>query len=135
LEKSGTKDKMPSNYHLEAARSFYHSTAKKFSATDWGNILYLYDVQLRMYYSPMLALNRIIAYEKVNGPEKAMEELRALQQKTDLTHRELYHAIQATLFGQLNRVDDQKKALEKAICLSENTLVQQHYEKKLALIL
>lgn len=134
LEKSGTKDKMPSNYHLEAARSFYHSTAKDFSTTDWKSILYLYDVQLKMYHSPMLALNRIVAYEKVNGAKRAMEELESLQQKSDLSDHELYHAIRAELLGQLGRFDEQKKALQKAISLSENDLVQKHYEKKLALI-
>lgn len=134
LKKAGTKGRIPSNYHLEAARSFYHSTAKDFSTTDWESILYLYDVQLKMYHSPMLALNRIVAYEKVNGAKRAMEALESLQQKSDLSDHELYHAIRAELLGQLKRYDEQKGALQKAIALSKNNLVQKHYEKKLALI-
>ncbi|MCB0373788.1 MAG: hypothetical protein KDD31_12315, partial [Muricauda sp.] len=114
--------------------SFYYSTAKNFATTDWKSILYLYDVQLKMYHSPMLALNRIVAYEKVNGAKRAMEELESLQQKRELSDHELYHAIRAELLGQLERFDEQKKALQKAIALSENDLVQKHYEKKLALI-
>ena len=134
LENAGTKDRMPSNYHLEAARSFYHSTANDFASTDWGNVLYLYDVQLKMHYSPILALNRLVAYEKVKGAVKAMEELMALEQKADLKDKELYYAIKAELFSQLQQLEAQKKALKKAISLSGNMVVKKHYEKKLALI-
>ncbi|MEO1487375.1 MAG: sigma-70 family RNA polymerase sigma factor, partial [Bacteroidota bacterium] len=58
LERAGDNDMMPSQYHLEAARSFYHSTAKRFEETDWKNILQLYDYQLKQQFSPMIALNR-----------------------------------------------------------------------------
>ena len=62
LENAGTPNKNPSTYHLEAARSYYHCSAETFQKTDWKSILYLYDVQLRMQYTPMLALNRIVPF-------------------------------------------------------------------------
>ena len=63
----------PSDYHLQAAISYYHCIAPTYEETQWEQILNLYDLQLDRMYSPALALNRIIAYSKVAGPESALQ--------------------------------------------------------------
>lgn len=131
LERAGTHDRTPSKYHLEAARSYYHSTAKSFVETDWKNILYLYDLQLKLEPSPMVALHRIVAFAKIHGAEKALGELRQLEQKNDFTDQALYHAIKAELYFDLGKTKEQRAALEKAIALTENELVKAHYQKKM----
>ncbi|THV61105.1 sigma-70 family RNA polymerase sigma factor [Flagellimonas alvinocaridis] len=131
LENAGTKDGTPSKYHLEAARSYYHSTSKTFGETDWKNILYLYDLQLKLEPSPMVALHRIIAFTKIHGAEKAFGELEQLEQKSDFANQALFHAIKAELWSDLGKPDQQKAALEKAISLTENELVKNHYWKKM----
>ena len=130
LENAGTEDGMPSNYHLEAARSYYHSKAKKFSETDWKSILYLYDTQLQLYFSPMVALNRIVPYAKIHGAKEALDELENLAKKTDFTATGLYYAIKAELLMKTNSMQDYAKTLHKAIELSENELVKNHLKKK-----
>ncbi|MFC4221548.1 RNA polymerase sigma factor [Flagellimonas marina] len=131
LENAGTLDRTPSDYHLEAARSYYHSMAKTFVETDWKSILYLYDVQLKRFYSPMLALNRIIPFAKVYGAKKGLIELENLESKHDFKEQGLFHAIKAELFGELDHVDAQQSALKKAIACTENELVKRHYKNKL----
>ncbi len=133
LENAGTLDRTPSDYHLEAARSYYHSIAKSFAETDWNGILYLYDVQLKLYYSPMVALNRIIPFAKLHGAKKGLAELEALGKRRSFENQGLYHAIKAELQSKLNRPEKQQAALKKAIALSENELVKRHYQKKMSL--
>ncbi|MEL6975949.1 MAG: sigma-70 family RNA polymerase sigma factor [Bacteroidota bacterium] len=130
LECAGDDDMMPSQYHLEAARSFYHSTAKRFEETDWKNILQLYDFQLKQQFSPMIALNRIVPFEKVHGAEKALKALNELSQKTDFEDSGLFYAIKAGLLRTLQK-KSYESTLEKAIALTENELVKQYLRTKL----
>ncbi|MEM6895536.1 MAG: sigma-70 family RNA polymerase sigma factor [Bacteroidota bacterium] len=130
LERAGDNDMMPSQYHLEAARSFYHSTAKRFEETDWKNILQLYDFQLKQQFSPMIALNRIVPFEKVHGAEKALKALNELTQKTDFEDSGLFYAIKADLLKTLQK-KSYESTLEKAIALTENELVKQYLRTKL----
>nr|WP_299382456.1 sigma-70 family RNA polymerase sigma factor [Allomuricauda sp.] len=129
LEGAGTLDKTPSNYHLEAARSYYHCAAKTYTETDWKNILYLYDVQLRQQYSPMLALNRIVPFAKIHGADVGLKELELLADKTNVATTGLYHAIKAE-FQKEQGDDAYQHTLQKAIDLSENELVKKHLERK-----
>ena len=131
LENAGTPDRKPSNYHLEAARSYYHSIARTFEETDWKSILYLYDVQLRLQYSPMVALNRIVPLAKVKGAEKAMVELELLKEKSAFDQSGLFYAIKAELWSELNDLQKHKSSLQKAIDFTENDLVKKHYKKKM----
>ncbi len=130
LENAGTTDRLPSMYHLEAARSYYHCIAKNFEDTDWKNILYLYDVQLRQQYSPMVALNRIVAYEKVHGPKEALKVINTLEKESGFKETGLFFAIKAEL---LKKLDDQnyRPTLQKAIDLTDNDLVKRYLLTKL----
>ncbi|MGW9684762.1 RNA polymerase sigma factor [Flagellimonas sp. 2504JD1-5] len=130
LESSGTEDKLPSIYHLEAARSFYHCEAKSFQKTDWKSILYLYDLQLKQQYSSMLALNRIVAFAKIHGAEKALEMLNALGSNSEMNKMGLFYAIKAELLLELEHAD-YNAILKKAIDLTDNELVKKHLQKKL----
>lgn len=130
LESAGTLDKTPSNYHLEAARSYYHCAAKSFDQTDWKSMLYLYDLQLQRQYVPMVALNRIVPFSKIHGAEMGLKELGILEQKTNFSSSGLFYAIKADLLKDLGDVEF-RTTLKKAIGLTENTLVKQHLKQKL----
>ncbi|WP_055395421.1 RNA polymerase sigma factor [Flagellimonas eckloniae] len=134
LENSGTENRLPSNYHLEAARSYYHCVAETFLETDWKSILELYDIQLKAQYSPMLALNRIVSFEKLHGSKKALLELNNLANRTDFSKSGLYYAIKAELLFELKH-SDYTGTLKKAIEFTENKLVRKHLQKKLVLFL
>lgn len=131
LENSGTDAKLPSNYHLEAAVSYYHCTARTYGETDWKSILHLYDLHLQRQFSPMVALNRIVAYQKVEGAKKALLQLKALQKKSDYETIALFHAIKAEVLYELGRKKAHESALQNAISLTDNELMRRHLEKKL----
>ena len=130
LEQADTTTKFPSNYHLEAAVSYYHSSAKSFEATDWESILKCYDLLLRNQYSPMVALNRILPYGKVHGAQKALVSLQQLEKTSDFSSNALFYAIKAELEHEVGTVTF-KKTLEQAIQLSTNELVKAHLKRKL----
>nr|WP_299071175.1 sigma-70 family RNA polymerase sigma factor [uncultured Allomuricauda sp.] len=132
LERSGTEDKLPSSYHLEAARSYYHCVAKTFKKTDWKSILELYDIQLRSQYSPMLALNRIVSFAKVHGATEGLKELKSLEQKTDFGITSLFYAIKAELLLETSNTKHYRTTLQKAIDFAENELVKKHLMQKLS---
>ncbi|WP_411029536.1 RNA polymerase sigma factor [Spongiimicrobium sp. 3-5] len=131
LESSGTLDNQPSNYHLEAAVSYYHCMAKSFETTDWKNILRLYNLQLQRQYSPVVLLNRVVPYYKVHGAKKALLELE--NSNMDLTEvpNGLYYAIKAELVYSLQDWEAAKDALKQAIGLTKNELEKKHLQKKL----
>lgn len=129
LKNSGIDEKLPSNYHLEAAVAYYHSTAKHYTDTDWKSILHLYNLQLKTQYSPMAALNRIVPYTKVNGAEKALAELQLLEQKSKFENMGLYYAIKAELLADTGK--SYKTDLKKALALTKNELVKRHLERKI----
>lgn len=131
LENSETVNSRASNYHLEAARSYYHCVAKTFEDTDWKSILKLYDIQLQKQSSQIIELNRIVAYHKVYGAKKALKELSALENSWDLQLSCLYHAIKAALFFDVKNLESAKEALERAIKLSKNQLETAFWLEKL----
>ena len=131
LEKSGTKARQPSNYHLEAAVSYYHCVAGSFKDTDWKSILRLYDLQLERQYSPVVQLNRIIPYYKVHGAKKALKALQQYKLGPYFRESKLYHAIRAELLTQMHSYDKAKEALRSAIALTNNKLEKKHWAKKL----
>ncbi|MGB5819121.1 MAG: sigma-70 family RNA polymerase sigma factor [Saonia sp.] len=131
LEHSGTTDSQPSNYHLEAAVSFYHCTAPSFESTDWKSILRLYDLQLQKQYSPIVQLNRVVPYFKIYGAIKALEEIKKIEKQPHFTPNGLYYAIKAEILSQGKDKEGAKKAIKVAIENTKNELEKKHMEKKL----
>lgn len=119
-----------SDYHLQAAISYYHCVAPTYQDTQWDQIVGLYDLQLQKMYSPVLALNRIIAYSKVAGAETAFEELERFEKKLPFNENTLFYATKAMLLEQLDRKEKAIASLEKAIQLCGNTMEKAHLIKK-----
>ena len=130
LQQAEMEDQIPSHYHLEAARSYYHSTASTFEETDWKRLLYLYDVQVKQQFTPMVALNRLVPYAKVHGPNEALKELRELEATSDFSSVGLFYAIQADFLKELGD-SKYKSVLLKAIEYSDNELVKKYLQTKM----
>jgi len=131
LENAGKGTRQPSNYHLEAAASYYHCVAKTFRETNWKRILHLYDLQLKRQYSPFVALNRIIPFYMEYGADKAFKELKQYELSLYFKANKLYYAILAELYTQMNHSKEAVRALESAIDLTNNELEKKHLNKKL----
>ena len=93
-----------------------HSDAPSVAATDWGQIVQLYDQLLALQPSPIVALNRAVAVAEVDGPEAAL----ALVEDLDLDRYHLFHAIRADLLRRLGRDAQAALAYDAAIARSEN---------------
>jgi RNA polymerase sigma-70 factor (ECF subfamily) len=106
----------PGPYQLQAAIHTVHSDAPSAAATDWRQILHLYDQLLSLAPSPVVALNRAVAVAEVEGPEQALAALKGL----DLGSYHMFHAIRADLLRRLGRNAEAAQAYDAAIARTEN---------------
>ncbi len=106
----------PGPYQVQAAISAVHSDAPSAAATDWRQILQLYDQLLSLAPTPVAALNRAVAVAEVAGPGAAL----ILVDGLDLGGYHLFHAIRADLLRRLGRTADAALAYEAAIALTQN---------------
>jgi RNA polymerase sigma-70 factor (ECF subfamily) len=107
----------PGPYQVQAAINAVHSDAPTVAATDWGQIVQLYDQLLSLDPSPIVALNRAVAVAEVDGPGAALTLVDGL----DLGGYHLFHAIRANLLRRLGRDAEAALAYEAAIARTENT--------------
>jgi len=106
----------PGPYQIQAAINAVHSDAPVADATDWDQILRLYDQLLAIAPSPVVALNRAVAVAEVEGPAAAL----ALVDSLDLGGYYLFHAIRADLLRRLGRDTEADTAYATAIDLTGN---------------
>jgi RNA polymerase sigma-70 factor, ECF subfamily len=106
----------PGPYQIQAAINAVHSDARTADATDWRQILQLYNQLQALVPSPVVALNRSVAVAEVEGPGAAL----ALVNGLDLGQYHLFHAIRADLLRRLGRPLDAAAAYDAAIARSEN---------------
>ena len=107
----------PGPYQLQAAINAVHSDASVATATDWRQILQLYDQLLACSPRPVVALNRAVALAEVEGPGAALAILDDLQ----LDGYYLFHAVRADLLRRLDRAAEAARAYDAAIARSTNT--------------
>ncbi|MFF3459300.1 RNA polymerase sigma factor [Streptomyces sp. NPDC002730] len=107
----------PGPYQIQAAINAVHSDASVAAATDWSQILRLYDQLLALAPSPVVALNRAVAVAEVEGPGAGL----ALVDSLDLGGFHLFHAIRADLLRRLGRDSEAALAYEAAIARTENS--------------
>jgi len=116
----------PGPYQIQAAINAVHSDAPRAEATDWRQIVALYDQHLASAPSPVVALNRAVAVAEVEGPEAAL----ALVEGLDLGGYRLYHAIRADLLRRVGRRAEASLAYGAAIALTENEAERDFLERR-----
>ncbi len=116
----------PGPYQIQAAINAVHSDAADAAATDWRQIVQLYDRLLASAPTPMAALNRAVAVAEVDGPAAAL----GLVDGLDLAHTHLFHAIRADLLRRLGRHDEAVAAYEHAIARSVNDAERSFLERR-----
>jgi RNA polymerase sigma-70 factor (ECF subfamily) len=111
LVRSCLQRNRPGPYQIQAAISAVHSDAPTADATDWRQILQLYDQLMAMAPSPVVALNRAVALAEVEGPAAALR----LVDELDLGRYYLFHAVRADLLRRLGRRADAARAYDAAL--------------------
>jgi RNA polymerase sigma-70 factor (ECF subfamily) len=113
-------------YPLMAAIAATHATAPRFEATDWAQILALYDQLIAIWPSPIVALNRAIALGQGRGPATGLAALDALAAEPQLAGYHYLPAARAEYLRQLHRLDEARLAYDEALLLAGNTTERDH---------
>jgi RNA polymerase sigma-70 factor (ECF subfamily) len=116
----------PGPYQIQAAIQAVHSDAPTAAATDWTQILQLYDQLQALAPGPVVALNRAVAVAEVDGPQAALDLVDAVE----ATEGHLHHAIRADLLRRLGRHDEAARAYEDAEARCQNTVERRFLEHR-----
>ena len=106
----------PGPYQIQAAINAVHSSASTAAATDWSQIVQLYDQLLALTPTPVVALNRAVAVAELDGPGQALAQVDDL----DLDGYYLFHAVRADLLRRLGRDAEAVRAYDEAIARTDN---------------
>jgi RNA polymerase sigma-70 factor (ECF subfamily) len=106
----------PGPYQLQAAIQAVHGAADSIDATDWPQIVTIYNQLISVMPTPVVALNRAIAVAEVEGPGPALVMIDAIA--PDLENYHLMHAARGTILRRLGRRKDARAAFERAADLA-----------------
>jgi len=119
-------------YALQAAIAAVHAEAPSADATDWNEIVGLYDVLLRAEPSPVIELNRAVAVAMRDGPEPGLELVDAILARGELADYHLAHATRADLCRRLGRSGEARIAYERAMSLARQEPERRFLARRLA---
>lgn len=119
-------------YTLQAAIAAVHSEARDAAATDWAQIVGLYEALLRIDPSPIIALNRAVAVAMRDGAAAGLPLIDALLARGELADYRLAHAARADLCRRLGKTADARAAYERALALTQQEPERRFLERRLA---
>ena len=119
-------------YTLQAAISAVHTAAPHAAATDWAEIVGLYDLLMRVEPSPIVELNRAVAVAMRDGPQAGLTLIDAILARGELTEYRLAHAAQADLCRRLGKITEARIAYERALALTQLGPERRFLERRLA---
>jgi RNA polymerase sigma-70 factor (ECF subfamily) len=109
-----------------------HAEAPSGTATDWTQIVGLYDVLIRAEPSPVVELNRAVAVAMRDGPAAGLSLIDAILTRGDLGNYHLAHAARADLCRRLGQTAEARASYEKALSLTEQEPERRFLERRLA---
>jgi len=119
-------------YMIQAAIAGVHAEAPTAAATDWAEIVGLYDVLLRQDSSPVIELNRAVAVAMRDGPEAGLVLIDAILDRGHLLDYRLAHAARAELCRRLGRTAEARASFERALALARQEPERRFLERRLA---
>ena len=120
----------PGPYQIQAAINAVHTDARTAAATDWAQVLALYDQLLAIAPTDVVRLNRAVAVAELLGPEEAL----ALVDDLDLQGYSALHVVRGDLLERLGRDAEAVEAFERAITLTENATAREHLRGRLTML-
>ena len=106
-------------YTLQAAIAAVHAEARSTAATDWRQIVALYDQLVRIHPSPVAHLNRAVALAMRDGPEAGLAHIEAVLGHGELQNYPLAHSAQADMLRRLGRTAKARACYERALALTQ----------------
>ena len=119
-------------YTIQAAISAVHAEAPTASATDWAEIVGLYDALLRTDASPVIELNRAVAVAMRDGPAAGLALVERILDRGDLLDYRLAHAARADLCRRVGRTADARASYERALAMTRQEPERRFLERRIA---
>jgi RNA polymerase sigma-70 factor (ECF subfamily) len=137
LAARGADDRRPSGgpigpYTIQAAIAAVHAGARDAAATDWAEIVGLYDALCRADASPVIALNRAVAVAMRDGPAAGLAIIDGILERGDLADYRPAHAARAELCRRVGRTADARVSFERALALARQEPERRFLERRLA---
>jgi RNA polymerase sigma-70 factor (ECF subfamily) len=115
-----------------AAIAAVHAQAPSWDATDWREIVGLYDLLVQIWPSPVVALNHAVAIGLAEGPEAGLAALDALGTDPLLATYSYLASARADFLRKLDRTGEAREAYEEALLLSENVVERVFLQERIA---
>jgi len=132
LAKLSTSRETIGPYAIQAAIAAVHARAAESAATDWPQIVALYDLLFLAVASPVIELNRAVAVAMRDGPAAGIELIDVILARGDLADYHLAHSARADLCRRLGRVADARTSYERALALTLQDPERRFLERRLA---
>jgi RNA polymerase sigma-70 factor (ECF subfamily) len=133
--KYGEKSSRFGAYTLQAAIAAVHAEAESAAATDWRQIVALYDQLLRIQPSPVVQLNRAVAIAMRDGPEAGLAQIDAALDHGELANYYLAHSARADMYRRLGRRSEARSSYEKALALTQQEPERQFLQERIRQLL
>ena len=130
LEKA-LKSRRFGSYTLQAAIAAVHVEAESVAATDWRQIVALYDQLVRIQPSPVVQLNRAVAIAMRDGPEAGLTHIDAVLEHGELANYYLAHSARADMCRRLGRTAEARSSYEKALALTQQEPERQFLQDRI----
>ena len=119
------------SYTLQAAIAAVHAEAESVAATDWRQIVALYDQLLRIQPSPVVQLNRAVAIAMRDGPEAGLAHIDAALEHGELANYYLAYSARADMYRRLGRSAEARASYEKALALTQQEPERQFLQERI----
>jgi RNA polymerase sigma-70 factor (ECF subfamily) len=119
------------SYTLQAAIAAVHAEAESVAATDWSQIVALYDRLVRIQPSPVVELNRAVAIAMRDGPEAGLALVEAVLEDGELANYYLAHSVRADMYRRLGRTAEALSSYEKALTMTQQEPERQFLQKRI----
>ena len=119
------------SYTLQAAIAAVHAEAESVAATDWRQIVALYDQLLRIQPSPVVQLNRAVAVAMRDGAEAGLAQIDAVLEQGELANYYLAHSARADMYRRLGRTAEARASYEKALALTQQEPERQFLQERI----
>jgi RNA polymerase sigma-70 factor (ECF subfamily) len=134
LVRSCLRRNAPGPFQVQAAIAAVHADAPCAEATDWSQIIALYDQLYALRPNPVVALNRAVALAELGGPDKGLVALAEIDAGS-LDSYQPFHAARADLLARAGRRGDALEAYERAIQLTTNAVERDFLVRQRAAVL
>jgi len=131
LVEKALKSRRFGSYTLQAAIAAVHAEAESVAATDWRQIVALYNQLARIQPSPVVQLNRAVAIAMRDGPEVGLTHIDAVLEHGELKNYYLAHSARADMCRRLGRTDEAKSSYEKALTLTQQGPERQFLQERI----